>query len=106
MSNNTPPHACLAGFDSITTIPGAGQTVARSAQSEGGTMTFMSPELLVPQKFGKERAVPTPESDIYAFGLVIFQVSGHGRAHRLFFIYTFFRSSRVKPHSVVFGNRR
>ena len=34
----------------------------------------MSPELLVPDVFGKKDSVPTPQADIYAFGLVIFQV--------------------------------
>ena len=42
--------------------------------SEGGTMTFMAPELLAPSKFGLKNAVPTQEGDIYAFGLVILQV--------------------------------
>ena len=37
-------------------------------------MTFMSPELLVPEEFGMNRAIPTTQADIYAFGLVIFQV--------------------------------
>jgi len=37
-------------------------------------MIFMSPELLVPSKFSMEDSLPTPEADIYAFGLVIFQV--------------------------------
>ena len=34
----------------------------------------MSPELLVPSRFDMEDSLPTPEADIYAFGLVIFQV--------------------------------
>jgi len=37
-------------------------------------MKFMAPELLVPEKYGKEDSIPTPQADIYAFGLVIFQV--------------------------------
>jgi len=60
------------------------QPMACSAQLEGGAMTFMSPELLVPQEFGKEGAAPTPQADIYAFGLVIFQVRVQDRGHRLF----------------------
>lgn len=47
-----------------------------SAQAEGGTMTFMPPELLIPDRFGKEYAPPTPQADVYAFGLVIYQVCG------------------------------
>jgi len=84
MSNDNPPRACLAGFGSITTVPGPGQKMPRSAQIEGGTMAFMSPELLVPQEFGKECAVPNPQADVYAFGLVIFQVSEHDRGSCLF----------------------
>jgi len=34
----------------------------------------MSPELLIPEEFDREDALPTPQADIYAFGLVIFQV--------------------------------
>ena len=37
-------------------------------------MMFMSPELLVPSNFGMKDSNPTQEADIYAFGLVIFQV--------------------------------
>jgi len=46
-------------------------------------MSFMSPELLVPSNFGMERPTLRSESDIYAFGLVIFQVceQGHGYCH-------------------------
>ena len=40
---------------------------------------FMSPELLVPKRFNRVEAVPTPEADIYAFGLVIYQVCEHRR---------------------------
>ena len=49
-------------------------------------MTFMSPELLVPQEYGREDSTPTSQADIYAFGLVIFQVGGWGCGHRLFYI--------------------
>ena len=37
-------------------------------------MMFMSPELLVPSNFGMKDSIPTQEADIYAFGLVTFQV--------------------------------
>ena len=45
---------------------------------------FMSPELLVPGKFGLTESVPTLESDIYAFGLVIYQVCVRDRGYLLF----------------------
>jgi len=55
-----------------------------SAQLEGGTTTFMSPELLVPSKFGMDNSLPTPEADVYAFGLVILQVCEQYCGYRLF----------------------
>ena len=44
----------------------------------------MAPELMVPQEFGKDNPVPTLQTDIYAFGLVIFQVFGQDRSYWLF----------------------
>jgi len=74
MSNDTPPRACLADFGFMTMVLDPGQPISCSAQLEGGTMTFMSPELLVPSAFDLTDSVPTPEADVYAFGLVVFQV--------------------------------
>jgi len=65
----------------MTPAPDPDQQNARSAQLEGGVMTFMSPELLIPDLFGKEVAVYTPQSDIYAFGMVIYQVFQHDCGH-------------------------
>ena len=45
---------------------------------------FMSPELLMPENFGMTESVPTPEADIYAFGLVIYQVREHGGGYLSF----------------------
>ena len=45
------------------------------AMAEGGTFSFMAPELLAPTKFGLGGSIPTREADIFAFGLVILQVS-------------------------------
>ena len=39
---------------------------------------FMAPELMVPSKFGVKNSLPTPQADVYAFGLVIFQVCKQG----------------------------
>ena len=88
MSNHTPPRACLADFGLMTMVLDPEQPMACSAQLEDGTMMFMSPELLVPSKFGLRNSVPIPEGDIYAFGLVIFQVCEQGRGCGLFFKYS------------------
>jgi len=84
MSNDNPPRACLADFGFMTMVLDPGQPMSCSAQLEGGTMMFMPPELLVPSRFGLKVSLPTPEADIYAFGLVIYQVCKHDRGYPLF----------------------
>ena len=84
MSNDTPPRACLADFGFMTMVLDPGQILSCSAQLEGGTMTFMSPELLVPSGFGLQDSVPTPQADVYAFGLLTFQVCEQDRDYRPF----------------------
>jgi len=81
MSNDIPPRACLADFGFMTMVLDPAQPMACSAQLEGGTTTFMSPELLAPSRYGMSNSVPTPESDVYAFGLVTFQVCGQDRGY-------------------------
>ena len=79
MSNDAPPRACLMDFGFMTMVLDPNRPMSCSAQFEGGTLSFMPPELLVPSMFGVDNPIPTPEADIYAFGLVISQVcEGHG----------------------------
>jgi len=84
VSNDTPSRACLADFDFITTVPNPGQNLSSSAQTDGGTPHFKSPERLVPEVFGKKDALPTQQADIYAFGMVIFQVCEQDHGYWLF----------------------
>ena len=65
-------YACLADFgllamalDQSTVIPSC---------IEGGTIQWMSPELIYPKSFGLEKIRPTKESDCYALGIVIYEV--------------------------------
>jgi len=88
MSNEDPPRACLADFGFMTMVFDPNQPMSCSAQLEGGTLMFMSPELLMPSNFGFTESKPTLEADIYAFGLVIHQVCDHHRGHPPF-AYTF-----------------
>ena len=81
MSNDTPPRACLADFGFMTMVLDPKQSLSCSAQLEGGTTAFMSPELLVPSKFNSTDSVPTQKSDIYAFGLVVYQVRTQDRGY-------------------------
>lgn len=39
-----------------------------------GTIPFMAPECIFPSRFGLEKSAPTTEADIYAIGMVIYQV--------------------------------
>jgi len=71
VSNDTPRRACLADFGFITTVL---DPLSCSAQLRGGTTGFMSPELLTPARFRRNDSKPTPQADIYAFGMVTFQV--------------------------------
>ena len=75
MTNDTPPKACLADFGFTTMVLDPHNPMSTSFTLEGGTLTFMAPELLVPTNYDLDKAVPTREADIYAFGLVILQVT-------------------------------
>jgi len=56
------------GFTRVTTIS------IKVSSEEEGTFSFMSPELLLPQRFGLEKGVPSKEADIYALGMTVYQV--------------------------------
>jgi serine/threonine protein kinase len=75
MTNDTPPKACLADFGFTAMVLDPHNPISPDSALEGGTLGFMAPELLAPSKYGLKNAVPTKEGDIYAFGLVILQVT-------------------------------
>lgn len=73
-------HACLADFGLLALVSDPANPVTSSSPPKGGTTQWMSPERLDPQKFGItfKGDQPTKESDVYALGMVIFEVlSGH-----------------------------
>jgi len=74
MSNDEPSHACLAGFGFITTVLSPDQKSSYSAGTTGGMARFLSLELLVPEAYDMKKPKATPQADVYAFGMVIFQV--------------------------------
>lgn len=39
-----------------------------------GTPRWMAPELLVPEEYGLAHSNPSKQSDVYAFGMVIYEV--------------------------------
>jgi len=69
---NNSGHACLADF-SLLTIASDRSTIVTSC-AEGGTIPWMSPELLDPDRFGSKKSRPTKESDCYAMGMVTYEV--------------------------------
>jgi len=64
-------HARLTGFNQITI---ASESTMTSPTTTGGTIPWMSPELLYPENFGLKKSHLTKESDCYALGMVIYEV--------------------------------
>ena len=69
-----PVRACLADFGFMTIVYDEADGPDGTSALCGGTMHFMAPELLSPNKFGKAKCQVSKEADIYAFGMVILQV--------------------------------
>ena len=75
-------HARLADFGLLTIISDPANLVSSSSCPQGGTVRWMSPELVVPEKYGFEKSRLTPHSDCYALGMVIYEtVSGNVPFH-------------------------
>ena len=94
MSNDTPPHACLADFSFITAVyepDGISCSIAVGIES----ISFVAPELLS----GCEK--PTPQADVYAVGVAIIEVREQDYGCRLFLCTPSPRSSRVNTYSTV-----
>ena len=83
---NKSHRGCLADFG-LSTIVGVGHRAATvpfllpaasvslmSFTDGGGTVQWMSPELLVPDRFGVSDSRPTKQSDCYALGMVVYEV--------------------------------
>ena len=64
--------ACLADFSLLTIA--SNQSTFITSCVEGGTIQWMSPELIYPDRFGLEKIRPTKASDCYALGMVIHEV--------------------------------
>ena len=64
----------MADFGLMSTVSLSTVLFSESDVSLGGTLRWMSPELLDPTYFGS-KGHPTRESDCYALGMVIYEVS-------------------------------
>ena len=69
--------ALLAGYSRVAFIPD--QPTFVSLWTDAGTVQWMSPELLDPEKFKLSKRQQTKESDCYALGMVVYEVLS-GRA--------------------------
>ena len=67
-------HACLADFGLVAIISDGTSHTSSSSFTPGGTVRWMSPELLYPQDFGLKDSRRTRRSDCYALGMVIYEV--------------------------------
>jgi len=63
-------HACISGFGLLAIT--SDQSSDISSPIGGGTLRWMSPELLSPESFDLELR-PTKQSDCYALGMVIYE---------------------------------
>jgi len=66
--------ARLADFGLLTIVLDSTYHTSSTTPKGAGTMRWMSPELLDPDRFGRENGRPTKESDCYALGMVILEV--------------------------------
>ena len=69
---NASGRAVLADFSIADFAPD--QPTLLSSHMEAGTVRWMSPELLDPQKYGLSKIRSTKESDCYALGMVVYEI--------------------------------
>ena len=77
-------HARLADFGLLTIASDPATLLPQSSYAQGGTMRWMSPEILAPGEYGFETTHPTKSSDCYSLGMVIYEtISGNVPFHEV-----------------------
>jgi len=75
--------ARLADFGLLTIISNPRYLLSSSSQTQGGTVRWMSPERIAPDRFGFKNSRPTISSDCYSLGMVIYEtISGNLPFHK------------------------
>lgn len=74
IKNGATPHACISDFGFSTIAPTASFAMPASIDEYKGTWSHMAPELLFPTKFGLLDGRVSKQADIYAFGVVVYEV--------------------------------
>ena len=70
--------ARIADFGLLRVISDPTSLLPSSSYTLGGTVRWMSPELLNPKRFGLDKARPSKTSDCYALAMVIYEtITGH-----------------------------
>ena len=67
-------HARIADFGSLGIISDKANFISPIPRAGGGTLRWTSPELLDPESFNLKDSYPTKQSDIYALGMVVYEV--------------------------------
>ena len=67
-------NARLADFGLLTIVSDSTHPATTISSEGSGTLRWMSPELLDPERFGSKSGRPTKESDCYALGMVILEI--------------------------------
>ena len=76
-------HARITDFGLLTIISDPANLLSSSSNVRGGTVRWMSPELIAPDQFGLKKSRPTMSSDCYALGMVIYEtITGRLPFHR------------------------
>ena len=76
-------NARLADFGLLTIISDSTNISSSSSYVQGGTVRWMSPERIAPDRFGSKDGHPTKPSDCYALGMVIYEtITGNLPFHR------------------------
>lgn len=74
IKNGKPPQACISDFGFSTVAHTASFAMPASVDEQKGTWSHMAPELLLPTKFGSQSGRPSKQGDVYAFGMVVYEV--------------------------------
>lgn len=78
---NSKRRACLADFGLAAIIEDASSVDGASSHKAGGTIRWMAPEILDPDKYGyvkrARRKLPSKSTDIYALGMTILEARTH-----------------------------
>ena len=66
-------HARIGDFGLLIILSDSTHPTTTSSSKSAGTLRWMSPELLDPERFGSKNGRPTKGSDCYALGMVILE---------------------------------